>query len=135
MVELESRGKNTEEEEEEDNVGINLADLALYTPGKKISIPLTLPNHHMTGPCYRDLRKHIISKDGWDVKRVAATPEQRCTVLVLCFGVVYLDLDDDVLLLVSDLLPDCFDLLLLYLRLAGVLSLDDGWWNWSQEVY
>ena len=70
------RGNNTEEEEEH-NVGINLADLDLYTPGKKISIPLTLPNHHMTGPCYRDLRKHIISKDGWDVKRVTATPEQR----------------------------------------------------------
>jgi hypothetical protein len=70
------RGNNAEEEEE-DNVGINLADLDLYTPGKKISIPLTLPNHHMTGPCYRDLRKHIISHEGWDVKRVAATPEER----------------------------------------------------------
>lgn len=70
------RGNNAEEEEE-DNVGINLADLDLYTPGKKISIPLTLPNHHMTGPCYRDLRKHIISHEGWDVKRVAATPQER----------------------------------------------------------
>lgn len=58
-------------------VGMNLADMTLFAPGSKITIPLTSPAHHLTSPCYRDLRKHIKKCAGWDVKRIAATPEQK----------------------------------------------------------
>jgi hypothetical protein len=33
---------------------IDLADMSIYdTPGRKIIIPLSLPNLHLTAPCYR----------------------------------------------------------------------------------
>jgi hypothetical protein len=50
---------------------------ALYTPGRKHVIPLANPDVHLTGPCWRDFSRHVRSFDHWDVKRVAATEEQR----------------------------------------------------------
>ena len=35
------------------NIDLNLADMSIYTPGRKIVIPLSLPNLHLTAPCYR----------------------------------------------------------------------------------
>ena len=32
---------------------IDLADMSIYEPGRKIIIPLSLPNLHLTAPCYR----------------------------------------------------------------------------------
>lgn len=60
----------------EDETGVDLADMSLFKPGQKIIILLTEPNHHLTGPCYRDLRKHIKRYAGWDTKRITATHEE-----------------------------------------------------------
>ena len=52
--------------------------VSLYKPGNKIGpIPLTKPNCHLTGPCWRDFSRQVRQYEGWDVKRVAATPEQK----------------------------------------------------------
>jgi len=60
-----------------DEAPLNLADMSMYQPGCKIIIPLTKPNLHLTGPCYRDLRKHVKSHANWDVQRTAATPQEK----------------------------------------------------------
>lgn len=62
---------------EETDIDIDLADMNLYKSGKKIIIPFTTPKHHLTAPCYRDLRKHIKAHAGWDIQRIAATPQQK----------------------------------------------------------
>jgi hypothetical protein len=70
-------GRDANHEEYEKH-HLDLADMSLYnTPGKKIIIPLTVPNEHLTAPCYRDLRKHVKEHTNWDVKRVVATPAQK----------------------------------------------------------
>ena len=70
-------GRDANHEEYEKH-HLDLADMSLYTtPGKKIIIPLTVPNEHLTAPCYRDLRKHVKDHPHWDVKRVVATPAQK----------------------------------------------------------
>ena len=50
---------------------------SLYIPGNKIVIPLTKPNCHLTAPCWRDFGRAVRQHEGWNVKRVAATPEQK----------------------------------------------------------
>lgn len=60
-----------------DETPLNLADVSLFQPGIKIVIPLTKPNLHLTGPCYRDLRKHVHNYANWDVRRTAATEHQK----------------------------------------------------------
>jgi len=62
---------------EETGLDIDLADINLYKSGQKIIIPLTTPKHHLTAPCYRDLRKHIKAHEGWDIQRIVATPQQK----------------------------------------------------------
>ncbi|KAL3775665.1 hypothetical protein ACHAWO_002694 [Cyclotella atomus] len=84
---------------------VNLSDFGIYRPGEKITIPLTSPAEHLTGPCWRgtyvmmfhvttyrgtftfshpiypcivpDFSKAVRRNDGWDVKRVAATDQQK----------------------------------------------------------
>jgi len=41
---------------------LKLAGMSMYQPGCKIIIPLAKLNLHLTGPCYRDLRKHVKSQ-------------------------------------------------------------------------
>eukprot|EP01083_Nonionella_stella_P160624 525279_1 len=53
----------------QDETGLNLADPNLLLPGSKICFPLSKPNLHLTGPCYRDLRKHVKANPNWDIKR------------------------------------------------------------------
>ena len=36
-----------------DETRLNLADMNVLQPGSKLTIPLTKPNLHLTGPCYR----------------------------------------------------------------------------------
>ena len=60
-----------------DTGGVDLANLNLFQPGKKIIIPFSKPNHHLTQPCYRDLHQYIKRHTGWDIRRVAATPMQK----------------------------------------------------------
>ena len=50
---------------------------SLYIPGNKIVIPLTKPNCHLTAPCWRDFGRAVRQHEGWNVKRIAATPEQK----------------------------------------------------------
>jgi hypothetical protein len=50
---------------------------ALYVPGKTFVVPLLEPNCHLTGPCWRDFSRAVRQHDGWDVKRVEATPEEK----------------------------------------------------------
>lgn len=57
--------------------GIDFSDMSLYEPGNIITIPLTKPNHHLTQPCYRDLRKHVKKNPGWDLKRIAISEEEK----------------------------------------------------------
>jgi hypothetical protein len=40
--------------------GVDFSDLTLYEPGNKITIPLTMPHFHLTQPCFRDLKKHVL---------------------------------------------------------------------------
>jgi hypothetical protein len=52
----------------------------LYTPGNKIVLPITKPDCHLTGPCWRDFSRHVRSLDGgacWNVKRIAATAQEK----------------------------------------------------------
>lgn len=62
-----------------DHAGIDmdLTDMSLYNPGEKISIPFSKPDFHLTGPCYRDFRRHINQFPSWSVKRIAATTKER----------------------------------------------------------
>ena len=57
--------------------GVDFSDLSLYEPGNKIVIPLTLPNFHLTQPCFRDLKKHVTKSSGWELKRVVCTNEEK----------------------------------------------------------
>mmetsp|Transcript_13492 Transcript_13492/g.19213 ORF Transcript_13492/g.19213 Transcript_13492/m.19213 type:complete len:329 (+) Transcript_13492:63-1049(+) len=57
--------------------GVDFSDLSLFEPGNKITIPLTLPNFHLTQPCFRDLKKHVVKSSGWDLKRVVCTPAEK----------------------------------------------------------
>ncbi len=57
--------------------GVDFSDLSLFEPGNKITIPLTLPNFHLTQPCFRDLKKHVIKSSGWELKRVVCTPAEK----------------------------------------------------------
>ena len=57
--------------------GIDFSDLTLYEPGNKITIPLTMPHFHLTQPCFRDLKKHVVKSTGWDLKRVACTDAEK----------------------------------------------------------
>ena len=57
--------------------GVDFSDLSLYEPGNKIVIPLTMPNFHLTQPCFRDLKKHVIKSSGWELKRVVCTNEEK----------------------------------------------------------
>ncbi|KAL7517815.1 hypothetical protein ACHAWX_002703 [Stephanocyclus meneghinianus] len=67
----------------EDDVGqeqayVDLTDLGIYRTGEKIVIPLTKPNEHLTGPCWRaDFSRAVRKYEGWDVKRIAATPQEK----------------------------------------------------------
>ena len=40
-------------------IGIDLKDFSIYHPGEKIVIPLTTPNEHLTGPCWRGTDVHV----------------------------------------------------------------------------
>ena len=51
--------------------------MSLYNPGEKISIPFSKPDFHLTGPCYRDFRRHIKQFPSWGVQRIAATTKER----------------------------------------------------------
>jgi len=57
--------------------GVDFSDLSLYEPGEKITIPLTMPNFHLTQACFRDLKKHVVKSSGWDLKRVECTENQK----------------------------------------------------------
>eukprot|EP00984_Skeletonema_dohrnii_P000979 scaffold316_cov122-Skeletonema_dohrnii-CCMP3373.AAC.11 len=57
--------------------GVDFSDLSLYEPGEKITIPLTMPNFHLTQACFRDLKKHVVKNSGWDLKRVECTEKQK----------------------------------------------------------
>ena len=37
----------------ENIISIDLKDFNIYIPGEKLVIPLTTPNEHLTGPCWR----------------------------------------------------------------------------------
>ena len=56
---------------------IDFKDLSLYEPGNKITIHLTMPNFHLTGPCFRDLKKHVKKSPGWDLKRIACSEAEK----------------------------------------------------------
>ncbi|KAL9187871.1 hypothetical protein ACHAXT_006249 [Thalassiosira profunda] len=58
-------------------------------PGRKIVFPLTLPNLHLTGPCYRDFRKHVKPLANWDLKRTAATAAEKKSYRETRKGKVY----------------------------------------------
>ena len=87
-----------------EDFGVNFSDMSMYTPGNKIVVPLTMPNTHLTGtyfrisyqrtgfvvnmislflvfiflgPCWRDFSRAVRTHTGWNVKRIAATPEQK----------------------------------------------------------
>jgi len=51
--------------------------MSLYVPGKKIVIPLLNPDCHLTAPCWRDFSKAVRQHEGWDVKRVQATLNEK----------------------------------------------------------
>jgi hypothetical protein len=38
---------------------VDLTDFSLYRPGEKIVIPLTTPDEHLTGPCWRGMYQLI----------------------------------------------------------------------------
>lgn len=56
---------------------IDFNDMTLYEPGNTIKVPLAMPNHHLTQPCYRDLRKHVKKNPGWDTHRVALSDAEK----------------------------------------------------------
>lgn len=56
---------------------VDLTDISLYKPGNKIVVPLTKPNLHLTAPCWRDFSRAVRQNEGWDVKRIAATVQQK----------------------------------------------------------
>eukprot|EP01082_Thalassiosira_pseudonana_P014296 g13025.t1 g13025 contig7:705047-706126(-) len=68
---------------------VDLADITLYQPGAKIAIPITNPMMHLTGPCWRDFKKAVRKNKGWDVKRFAATEEEKKEHKVQRKGNVY----------------------------------------------
>jgi len=57
--------------------GVDFSDLTLFEPGNKIEVPLTLPTFHLTQPCFRDLKKHVVKSTGWDLKRIACTEQEK----------------------------------------------------------
>ncbi|KAL3784879.1 hypothetical protein HJC23_012482 [Cyclotella cryptica] len=75
MNETQAAKKNDDVLEEE--VHVDLTDLSIYRTGEKIVIPLTKPNEHLTAPCWRDFSRAVRINEGWDVKRVVATPEEK----------------------------------------------------------
>lgn len=46
-------------------------------PGSAVTIPLSSPNLHLTGPCYRDFAKHVRSFDGFHSKRIRVTGSEK----------------------------------------------------------
>ena len=48
-----SRGKDLAINVKTEDARLNLADMNVLQPGTKLTIPLTKPNLHLTGPCYR----------------------------------------------------------------------------------
>jgi hypothetical protein len=63
----------TKEESGKEDKPLNLN--ALYMPGSKIIIPLTKPDLHLTGACWRDFSRAVRTHEQWDVKRRVATLE------------------------------------------------------------
>ena len=51
-----SRGKDLAINVKTEDARLNLADMNVLQPGTKLTIPLTKPNLHLTGPCYRGKR-------------------------------------------------------------------------------
>jgi hypothetical protein len=42
-----------ESQKDEEQEPLDLTDLSIYRSGEVIVIPLTKPNEHLTGPCWR----------------------------------------------------------------------------------
>lgn len=61
----------------------------LYTPGNKIVLPITKPSLHLTAPCWRDFSRRVRSLDGWNVKRIAATAQEKLAYKEYRRGKVY----------------------------------------------
>jgi hypothetical protein len=53
------------------------SDSSRFAPGRKVVIPLTKLNLHLTEPCWRDFSRAVRTNPGWDVERIEATPEQQ----------------------------------------------------------
>lgn len=51
------------------------ADEAQHTTA--VQFELLTPDVHLTQPCFRDYKKHVLRHAGWSTQRIQATPEQR----------------------------------------------------------
>lgn len=62
---------------------------ALFVPGKKHNFLLSTPDLHLTGPCWRDFSRYVRTHEGWNVKRKAATSEEKKQFRQTRNGAVY----------------------------------------------
>jgi len=70
-----SKDDDNDDGKEELDLRSMMKDLAV--PGRTIVIPLLTPDIHLTSACWRDFSRAVRAHDGWNAKRIAATPDEK----------------------------------------------------------